>query len=99
MDCVGIEREDEPQKSSKRRKTGGTTEKDGEIKAMVATILENNKRLSQKIERLEHNTQTQIMTQAVSTSGPPSHGKPKSYPTRENQESPRIPQVLMAHLI
>ena len=71
VDRVECDPVSEPQKPSKRRKTGGNTERDDELKAMVASI----QCLSQKIERMEHNTQTQVMTQAVSTSGPPSHGK------------------------
>ena len=43
---------------------------------MVAAVLEDNKRLSQKIERMESNIQTKVLTQAVSTSGPATHGKP-----------------------
>ena len=39
----------ESQQPSKRRKKGGNTERDDELKAMVAAVLEDNKRLSQKI--------------------------------------------------
>ena len=66
----------ESQQPSKRRKKGGNTERDDELKAMVAAVLEDNKRLSQKIERMESNIQTKVLTQAVSTSGPATHGKP-----------------------
>ena len=67
---------DESQQPSKRHKKGGNTERDDELKAMVAAVLEDNKHLSQKIERMESNIQTKVLTQAVSTSGPATHGKP-----------------------
>ena len=66
----------ESQQPSKRRKKGGNTERDDELKAMVAAVLEDNKRLSQQIERMESNIQTKVLTQAVSTSGPATHSKP-----------------------
>ena len=93
VDCVGVKGEDGPPKPSKRRKTGGDTERDDKLKAMVATVLEDNKRLSQKIERMQHNIETQVMTQAVSTSGPPSHGRPNSHPyNNKYQGKPREPK-------
>ena len=95
----------ESQQPSKRRKKGINTERDDELKAMVAAVLEDNKRLSQKIERMESNIQTKVLTQAVSTSGPATHMANQTTivlittSTRENQGNPRIPQVQMAHLI
>ena len=50
----------ESQQPSKRRKKGGNTERDDELKAMVAAVLEDNKRLSQKIERMESKLLLQI---------------------------------------
>ena len=84
----------ESQQPSKRRKKGGNTERDDELKAMVAAVLEDNKRLSQKIERMESNIQTKVLTQAVSTSGPATHGKPHYNRPYNNkyQGKPREPQ-------
>ena len=84
----------ESQHSSKRRKKGGNTERDDELKAMVAAVLEDNKRLSQKIERMESNIQTKVLTQAVSTSGPATHSKPHYNRPYNNkyQGKPREPK-------
>ena len=84
----------ESQQPSKRRKKGGNTERDDELKAMVAAVLEDNKRLSQKIERMESNIQTKVLTQAVSTSGPATHGKPHFNRPYNNkyQGKPREPK-------
>ena len=84
----------ESQQPSKRRKKGGNTERDDELKAMVAAVLEDNKRLSQKIERMESNIQTKVLTQAVSTSGPATHGKPHINRPYNNkyQGKPREPK-------
>ena len=84
----------ESQQPSKRRKKGGNTERDDELKAMVAAVLEDNKRLSQKIERMESNIQTKVLTQAVSTSGPAAYGKPNYNRPYNNkyQGKPREPK-------
>ena len=84
----------ESQQPSKRRKKGGNTERDDELKAMVAAVLEDNKRLSQKIERMESNIQTKVLTQAVSTSGPATHSKPHYNRPYNNkyQGKPREPK-------
>ena len=83
----------ESQQPSKRRKKGGNTERDDELKAMVAAVLEDNKRLSQKIERMESNIQTKVLTQAVSTSGPATHSKPQhNRPYNKYQGKPREPK-------
>ena len=84
----------ESQQPSKRRKKGGNTERDDELKAMVAAVLEDNKRLSQKIERMESNIQTKVLTQAVSTSGPATHSKPHyNHPyNNKYQGKPREPK-------
>ena len=84
----------ESQQPSKRCKKGGNTERDDELKAMVAAVLEDNKRLSQKIERMESNIQTKVLTQAVSTSGPATHGKPHYNRPYNNkyQGKPREPK-------
>ena len=84
----------ESQQPSKRRKKGGNTERDDELKAMVAAVLEDNKRLSQKIERMESNIQTKVLTQAVSTSGPATHSKLHyNYPyNNKYQGKPREPK-------
>ena len=84
----------ESQQPSKRRKKGINTERDDELKAMVAAVLEDNKRLSQKIERMESNIQTKVLTQAVSTSGPATHGKPNYNRPYNNkyQGKPREPK-------
>ena len=84
----------ESQQPSKRRKKGVNTERDDELKAMVAAVLEDNKRLSQKIERMESNIQTKVLTQAVSTSGPATHSKPHYNRPYNNkyQGKPREPK-------
>ena len=84
----------ESQQPSKRHKKGGNTERDDELKAMVAAVLEDNKRLSQKIERMESNIQTKVLTQAVSTSGPATHSKPHYNRPYNNkyQGKPREPK-------
>ena len=84
----------ESQQPSKRRKKGGNTERDDELKAMVAAVLEDNKCLSQKIERMESNIQTKVLTQAVSTSGPATHSKPHYNRPYNNkyQGKPREPK-------
>ena len=59
----------ESQQPSKRRKKGVNTERDDELKAMVAAVLEDNKRLSQKIERMESNIQTKVSQWSSFASG------------------------------
>ena len=61
---------------------------------MVAAVLEDNKRLSPKIERMKSNIQMKVLTQAVSTSGPATHGKPNYNCPYNNkyQGKPREPK-------
>ena len=84
----------ELQQPSKRRKKGGNMERDDELKAMVAAVLEDNKCLAQKIERMESNIQTKVLTQAVSTSGSATHSKPHYNRPYNNkyQGKPREPK-------
>ena len=90
VECDSI---DVSQKPNKRRKQGGNAERDDELKAMVAAVLEDNKRLSQQIQRMESNTQTKILTQAVSSSGPTTYGRPNyNRPHNKYQGKPREPK-------
>ena len=94
MEHVECDSVDVSQKPNKRCKTGGNTERDDELKAMLAAVLKDNKNLSQLIERMESNTQTKILTQAVSNSGPSTYGKPNYNQPHNNkyQGKPRKPK-------
>ena len=93
MEDVECDSIDVSQKPNKRRKKGGNAERDDELKAMVAAVLEDNKRLSQQIQRMESKTQTKILTQAVSSSGPTTYGKPTyNRPHNKYQGKPREPK-------